>query len=73
MNPDHYATVIIERILNRGTWAEIRWLLNHYGQSTIAAWVARHGYRRLDARAFHYWCWVLGVSEFQVPVWERKQ
>ena len=45
MNSDKYAGVIIERILNRGSWVEIRWLLDTYGKREIARWVRAHGYR----------------------------
>lgn len=71
MTPEEYAGVVIERILDRGSWAEIRWLLDHYGKRDVAKWVRRHGYRRLDRRAFAYWRWMLGIKRYTVPPWER--
>lgn len=73
MNVTDYAGVVIERILERGSWAEIRWLLDSYGKPRIAAWVSRHGYRLLDPRAFHYWRWMLGVAEYRVPPWVQAK
>jgi len=70
MNPDGYASVVIERILNRGSWAEIQWLLTHYGKRSLAHWIRQHGYRRLDRRAFEYWRWMLGIKRYKVPPWE---
>ncbi|HEY4691500.1 MAG TPA: hypothetical protein VIK33_19480 [Anaerolineae bacterium] len=72
MNPDEYAGVVIERILNRGSWAEIQWLLNRYGKHAVAKWVRQRGYRRLDRRAFEYWRWMLGIKRYKVPPWEPK-
>ncbi len=73
MNPDEYANVVIERILNRGSWAEIRWLLERYGKRGVAKWVRAHGYRRLDPRAFNYWRNMLDIKRYKVPPWERGQ
>jgi hypothetical protein len=70
MNTRDYANVIIERILDRGSWDQIRWLLESYGRPTIGEWVKLHGYRRLNKRAFHYWCWMLGITEYRKPPWE---
>jgi len=72
MNAEEFFPVIVERILNRGSWAEIRWLLDRYEKDRIAAWVQRHGYRRLDKRALHYWCWMLGIREVHKPPWETE-
>lgn len=71
MTAEEYAGVIIERILDRGSWAEIRWLVDTYGQRGIAKWVRAHGYRRLDARAFNYWRNMLGIKRYTVPPWEK--
>lgn len=73
MKPDKYSGVIMERILNRGSWAEIRWLLDTYGKREIAKWVQAHGYRRLDKRAFNYWRNMLGIKRYTVPPWEKTK
>lgn len=72
MTAEEFFPVIVERILNRGSWAEIRWLLGRYERERIAEWVQRHGYRRLDKRALHYWCWMLGIREVRKPSWETE-
>jgi hypothetical protein len=69
MTAEAFFPVIVERILNRGSWAEIRWLLDRYERECITQWVQRHGYRRLDKRALHYWCWMLGIQEVHKPPW----
>ena len=71
MNSDDFENVIIERILDRGSWAEIGWLIDTYGKREIAKWVRAHGYRRLDRRTFAYWRDMLGIKRYKVPPWER--
>ncbi|MCP4428644.1 MAG: hypothetical protein GY803_29510 [Chloroflexi bacterium] len=71
MNTRDYASVIIERTLARGSWEQIRWLFDHYERDKISQWVRRHGYRRLDKRAFHYWRWMLGITNYHIPPWEN--
>ncbi len=69
MDAETHAGVIIERILERGTWAELRWLFDCYGEQRIADWVRRRGFRLLSPRSFALWRLVLGVSEYVAPNW----
>lgn len=71
MSPKRFAPVIMERVLERGSAAQIRWLLGHYGQRVVAAWVRQYGYRRLSRKVFEYWRWVFGIRRFHKPPWER--
>ena len=69
MDDQGFANVIIERILERGSWAELRWLFARYGQRRVATWLRQHGFRRLSPCSFSYWRWVLGVKRYQAPPW----
>jgi len=71
MEPERFAPVIMARILERGTTAEVQWLLAYYGTRRLATWLRRYGYRALSPRAFEYWRWVLGIKRFRQPPWER--
>ena len=39
IEPEGYADVIIERILERGAWNELRWLFARYGELRVREWV----------------------------------
>jgi hypothetical protein len=52
MDAEAYESVIIERVLERGTWPELRWLFDRYGETRIADWLRRHGFRLLSRRSF---------------------
>lgn len=69
MDAEMHECVIIERVLERGTWSELRWLFSRYGDSRIADWLRRHGFRLLSRRSFALWRLVLGVEEYIAPTW----
>ena len=72
MDTEHYAGVVIERVLERGTWAQLRWLFAHYGEERVAEWVRRHGFRLLTKRSFALWRLALGVKDPIVPEWAEE-
>ena len=66
---DTHLGVIIERILEKGNWAQLRWLFSTYGEENVAAWVRKHGFRLLSKRSFSLWRVTLGIEDFQAPDW----
>lgn len=72
MLPDEYAGVIIERILEQGSWAEVNWLFDYYGEQRITEWVRRHGFRLLSPRSFALWRLNLNITDFIAPDWARE-
>lgn len=69
MNLEDYQGVIIERILERGTWAQTRWLFKSYGETKVAEWVRKHGFRLLSKRSFALWRLSLRIKEYYAPPW----
>lgn len=69
MDLEHYRGVIIERLLERGTWEQLRWLFSTYGEGHVADWVRRHGLRLLSKRSFALWRLALGIGEYEAPEW----
>jgi len=69
MESEEYAGVIIERILERGSWAELRWLFARYGEKRVAEWVRQHGFRLLTKRSFALWRLALRVQDYVAPPW----
>ncbi len=72
MDPATYESVIIERILDRGSWAEVNWLYAYYGESRLATWVSEHGFRLLSPRSFALWRLILRVEKYVAPDWAQK-
>src|SRR6266480_2584712 len=73
MNPEEYGGVVIERILERGTWGEVNWLFDYYREDKLAAWVREHGFRLLSSRSFALWRLVLNLKDFVAPEWAVKE
>ena len=71
MEPDTYASTIMERILERGSWAEVNWLFDYYGQPQVRDWVRQHGFRALSRRSFALWRLVLEIDGHSAPVWAK--
>ena len=69
MGVESHRSVIIERVLERGTWEQLRWLFATYGEASVAEWVRRHGFRLLSGRSFALWRLALGVTDYVAPEW----
>jgi hypothetical protein len=69
MNLERHRSVIIERVLERGTWGQLCWLFATYGEHDVAEWVRRHGFRLLSKRSFALWRLALEVADYVAPEW----
>jgi len=69
MGVESHRGVIIERILEKGTWDQLRWLFSTYGEKNVAEWVRKHGFRLLSKRSFALWRLALGIKKYQAPDW----
>jgi len=61
-----HASIIIERILEMGTWEELHWLFHTYGVQPIIDYLSQLGDRRLSPVAFNYWRKLLKIDNYQV-------
>jgi hypothetical protein len=66
---ERHSGVIVERVLERGTWEQLRWLFATYGEDRVADRVRRHGFRLLSKRSFALWRLVLGITDYVAPEW----
>lgn len=73
LDTDRDRDLVIERTLEYGTRRELRWLFKTYGKDQIRNTVRRRGFRKLSKRAFHFWCFILGIKNFEKPRWLKKQ
>lgn len=72
MRPRKHISTIVERILERGTWEEINWLFDHYGERQVKQWIRQQGYRALSRKSFALWRLVLGIRRYRAPTWAKK-
>lgn len=60
--PEKDAHTIIERVLQFGNRAEIKWLFMTYPQEQITLWIKRFGNERLPQPHRTFWKLVLGIN-----------
>jgi hypothetical protein len=61
----HDANLIIQRLLEFGTWEEVRWLFATYGTRRVRSFLRRYGERWLRPVSFHYWRKLLRLRQWQ--------
>lgn len=59
------ANLIIQRVLEFGTWDEIRWLFETYGSKRIRLFLRERGERLLKPVTFNYWRKLLGIRRWR--------
>ena len=69
MDPQHHRSAIIERILERGSWDQPRWLFVAYGEAGVDELVRRHGFRLMSSRSSTLWGLALSVTDYVAPEW----
>lgn len=62
LEPGTAAPLIIERVLQFGNRAEIRWLFGQYSRAQIADWFKKYAKERLPQPHRAFWQIVLGVE-----------
>jgi hypothetical protein len=61
LDPERASATIIERTLQFGSRAEIRWLFGRYPQARIMAWLRQNGAERLPEPHLTFWKLLLGA------------
>jgi hypothetical protein len=71
--PDPY---VMARLLEDGDREDLAWLCRQLPASALAAWVERHGARRLSRRSLSFWAVTLDRPDFlpeRQPALERRR
>lgn len=61
--------IVIERVMARGGWAEMRWLVRTFDRNALASYLRARGRRALAPRELRFWCTVSGVEAAEAGVW----
>jgi hypothetical protein len=56
------ADLVVERLLEEGDSADLRWLARRRGEAALAQWFGRCGGRRLSRRSRAFWALVLDCA-----------
>jgi hypothetical protein len=63
---------LIERVMARGRWQDMRWLLDTAGRETLRRFLESRGARSLEPREIRFWSWISGVPEEKADEWTRE-
>jgi hypothetical protein len=69
---DRLDRVVVERVMERGGWASMRWLLEAYQRSELREFLEKRGRRVLPPRELRFWSWATGVPDPVAASWVRE-
>ena len=66
---EQWRQALIERVMQLGTWEQMRWLAKTFDRATLAGFLARRGRRTLAPRELRFWATMTGVEPAASDVW----
>ncbi|MFH1262856.1 MAG: hypothetical protein V1495_05370 [Pseudomonadota bacterium] len=62
LHPSRDRTVVLSRLLEHGTYEDLRWMCRRYSRATLRAFVKGEGARLLSKRSANFWGVIFGVK-----------
>jgi hypothetical protein len=62
VDPEAHAPFVLERVLEYGTLAQVRWAVATYGPDRIRAFLRDRGVRTLSRKTLGFWTILLGLE-----------
>ena len=63
---------IIERVMQRGCWNDMLWLLRVFNRSRLRGFLEQRGRKTLAPRELRFWATMCGVADDQQDAWVRE-
>lgn len=63
---------IMERVMERGGWDDMRWLVAELGRARLGEYLRERGHRVLPPRELRFWSLVSGIPEATADEWVRS-
>lgn len=60
---------IMERVMERGGWDDIRWLMAEFGPARVADYLRARGHRVLAPQELRFWAWFGGIPAPLADTW----
>lgn len=61
VDPEKHQDYVLERVMSRGGWEAMRWLMRTYSRNVLGAFLLRRG-TRLAPRERAYWAVMTGIE-----------
>jgi hypothetical protein len=69
---DRWHSTIIERVMQRGGWDDMLWLLRAFDRARLRTFLERRGKRALAPRELRFWARICGVPDEEQDAWVRE-
>ena len=69
---EQWQTAIIERVMQRGCWEDMLWLLQAFERERLRVYLERRGKRALAPRELRFWARICDVPEVEQDAWVNQ-
>lgn len=66
---DRLDRIVVERVMERGGWESMCWLLSVYRRTQLREYLENRGHRVLPPRELRFWSWVTAVPQPVATSW----
>ena len=66
---EQWREAVIERVMQRGTWDQMGWLMSSFDRGALVAYLARRGRRALAPRELRFWASMTRVEARTSDLW----
>ena len=67
-----WQSAIIERVMQRGCWEDMLWLLGAFDRGRLGDFLEHRGRRALAPRELRFWATICSVPEDEQDTWVRE-
>jgi hypothetical protein len=68
---ERWRSAVIERVMQRGCWDDMLWLLQAFNRKQLQVFLERRGRRVLAPRELRFWARICEVAEDEQDTWVR--
>ena len=69
---EKWQSAIIERVMQRGCWEDMLWLIQAFDRERLRVFLERRGRRALAPRELRFWATICGVPEDEQDTWVHE-
>ena len=69
---DKWQSAIIERVMQRGCWDDMLWLIQAFDPERLRVFLERRGRRALAPRELRFWARICGVLDIKQNTWVQE-
>jgi hypothetical protein len=69
---ERWQSTIIERVMQRGCWDDMLWLLRAFDRERLQVFLERRGRRALAPRELRFWARICEVPETEQDTWVHE-